>query len=250
MLYQFLTGRLPYEGSSLAELAIRQQNEKPLPPETYNSDVPATVSAAVMRALDADPAVRYVSAAEMSDGLERGLRGEDVTVALTRADDDLAGYSRAEAATRPLERTSRTAQRPPPPPQSVPIPPRPTVKQRSLPARAARFLGCLLSLVLIAALVAGSFAATRELARLVGEAEFSSMSHQGARDSIQIALLGERALFAAVYDQRSNLGLVRWHAKESCCRMASMLKRREDAPPPALPGDYAKDAAAALDQLL
>lgn len=156
VLYQFLTGRLPYEGSSLAELAIRQQNEKPLPPETYNSDVPATVSAAVMRALDADPAVRYVSAAEMSDGLERGLRGEDVTVALTRADDDLAGYSRAEAATRPLERTSRTAQRPPPPPQSVPIPPRPTVKKRSLPARAARFLGGLLALVLIAALVAGA----------------------------------------------------------------------------------------------
>ena len=156
VLYQFLTGRLPYEGSSLAELAIRQQNEKPLPPETYNSDVPATVSAAVMRALDADPAVRYVSAAEMSDGLERGLRGEDVTVALTRADDDLAGYSRAEAATRPLERTSRTAQRPPPPPQSVPIPPRPTVKRRSLPARVARFLGGLLALVLIAALVAGA----------------------------------------------------------------------------------------------
>ncbi len=102
----------------------------------------------------------------------------------------------------------------------------------------------------IAALVAGSFAATRELARLVGEAEFTSMSHQGARDSIQIALLGERALFAAVYDQRSNLGLVRWHAKESCGRMASVLQHRSDVPPPALPGDYAKDAAAALDQLL
>ena len=33
VLYQFLTGRLPYEGSSLAELAVRQQNEQPLPPE-------------------------------------------------------------------------------------------------------------------------------------------------------------------------------------------------------------------------
>ena len=32
VLYQFLTGRLPYEGSTLAELAVRQQNEKPLPP--------------------------------------------------------------------------------------------------------------------------------------------------------------------------------------------------------------------------
>ena len=40
VLYQFLTGRLPYEGSSLAELAVRQQNEKPLPPSTYNAEVP------------------------------------------------------------------------------------------------------------------------------------------------------------------------------------------------------------------
>ena len=102
----------------------------------------------------------------------------------------------------------------------------------------------------IAALVAGSFAATRELARLLGESEFSSMSHQGARDSIQIALLGERALFAAVYDQRSNLGLVRWHAKECCGRMIAVLRARASVPPPALPGDYAKDATAALDQLL
>ena len=33
VLYQFLTGRLPYEGASLAELAVRQQSEQPLPPE-------------------------------------------------------------------------------------------------------------------------------------------------------------------------------------------------------------------------
>ena len=40
VLYQFLTGRLPYEGSTLAELAVRQQNERPLPPSTYNPEVP------------------------------------------------------------------------------------------------------------------------------------------------------------------------------------------------------------------
>ena len=32
VLYQFLTGRLPYEGASLAELAVRQQSEQPLQP--------------------------------------------------------------------------------------------------------------------------------------------------------------------------------------------------------------------------
>ncbi len=82
VLYQFLTGRLPYEGSSLAELAVRQQNEKPLSPSTYDGDVPEAVSAAVMRALEHDPAIRYATAAEMSDGLQRGLRGEEQTVPL------------------------------------------------------------------------------------------------------------------------------------------------------------------------
>ena len=43
VLYQFLTGRLPYEGSTLAELAVRQQNERPLPPSTYNDEVSETL---------------------------------------------------------------------------------------------------------------------------------------------------------------------------------------------------------------
>ena len=79
VLYQFLTGRLPYEGSSLAELAVRQQNEKPLPPSTYNDEVPETLGGAVLRALEGDPHRRYASADELASGLRLGLEGEDVT---------------------------------------------------------------------------------------------------------------------------------------------------------------------------
>lgn len=108
------------------------------------------------------------------------------------------------------------------------------------------------SLESIAALVAGSFAATREMARLMGEQEFSTMVHQGRRDSIQICLVGDRALFAAVFDGRTNLGLVRWHSRESCERLAGLFQRiveRVDEPGSALPSDFGKDAAAALDKL-
>jgi len=157
VLYQFLTGRLPYEGSSLAELAIRQQNEKPLSPRTYNSDVPETVSASVMRALEGDKNIRFHTAGALSDGLERGLRGEDVTIQM---DDDGPRtpdhFPMAETATRPLERTARTAHRPaPPPPRYKGVPPRPTVKKRSLFSRTLRFLMGMLALVLIAGAVAG-----------------------------------------------------------------------------------------------
>jgi serine/threonine protein kinase len=43
VLYQFLTGRLPYEGASLAELAVRQQSEQPLHPSSYSDGVPESV---------------------------------------------------------------------------------------------------------------------------------------------------------------------------------------------------------------
>lgn len=156
VLYQFLTGRLPYEGSSLAELAIRQQNEKPLPPRTYNGDVPESVSAAVMVALEGDKSRRFATAAALSDGLQRGLRGEDVTEVLDEPSDS-GEIRRAETATRPLERTTRIAHRPTPPPPRYrdPVIAPPPRRKRSFLRSAFRFLMGLIALLLIAAVVAG-----------------------------------------------------------------------------------------------
>jgi len=177
VLYQFLTGRLPYEGSSLAELAVRQQNEKPLPPSTYDDDVPETLGAAVLRALEGDPARRYASAAELAGGLELGLRGEDVTLPLeagTSATRVLGG----ETATRRLDRTGPTEFRPaaspgrrPPPrvaPAPEPAPPRRYAEpKRSLFSRFARFVMALVALVLIAAVVAAAVIYTTDKATSV-----------------------------------------------------------------------------------
>jgi serine/threonine-protein kinase len=62
VLYQFLTGRLPYEGASLAELAVRQQSEQPLHPSNYNEAVPQSVGDAVLVALESDPSRRFAAA--------------------------------------------------------------------------------------------------------------------------------------------------------------------------------------------
>jgi len=162
VLYQFLTGRLPYEGSSLAELAVRQQNEKPLPPSTYNDEVPGTVGAAVLRALEGDPSRRYASADELAGGLQLGLQGEDVTLPLeegTAKTRVLGG----ETATRRIDRTEQTEFRPASPTRrpasrtSPPPPPRPaTEPRRSFFSRFARFTMALVALVLIAAAVAAA----------------------------------------------------------------------------------------------
>jgi predicted regulator of Ras-like GTPase activity (Roadblock/LC7/MglB family) len=110
------------------------------------------------------------------------------------------------------------------------------------------------SLESISALVAGSFAATREMARLLGEDEFSTLFHQGNRDSIQISLVGDRALFAMVFDERTNLGLVRYYAVETTRRLNSILGEIGSRKPSAegaegLASDFSTSAAAALDKL-
>ena len=187
VLYQFLTGRLPYEGSSLAELAIRQQNEKPLSPRTYNADVPETVSASVMRALEGDKNIRFTTAGALADGLERGLRGEDVTLQLT--DDrptEPEHFPSAETATRPMERTSRTAHRPaPPPPRYKSPPPRPKLKKRSFMSRFARFVFGLVALVLIAGVVAGAVIALTDRAASVKVREWTEKSVNGATKDLK-----------------------------------------------------------------
>jgi predicted regulator of Ras-like GTPase activity (Roadblock/LC7/MglB family) len=66
----------------------------------------------------------------------------------------------------------------------------------------------------LAALLAGSFASTREIARLVGEPEFSVLFHQGKKDHIHISLVGERTILVVIFDDRTTIGMVRLYAKE------------------------------------
>jgi serine/threonine protein kinase len=179
VLYQFLTGRLPYEGSSLAELAVRQQNEKPLPPSTYDSAVPETLGAAVLRALEGDPERRYASAGELAQGLRLGLEGEDVTLpgeegtSATRVlgGDTAAtrhmGRDTAQTEHRPPSQTRRPAPRaaaPPPAPPPVAPPPAGQLQHRGAFSRFVRFVLALVALVLVAAAVATAVIVTTDKA--------------------------------------------------------------------------------------
>ncbi|MGN6664057.1 MAG: protein kinase domain-containing protein [Solirubrobacterales bacterium] len=178
VLYQFLTGRLPYEGSSLAELAVRQQNEKPLPPSTYDSEVPETLGAAVLRALEGDVNRRYASADELAAGLRLGLEGGDVTLPLeegTSATGVLGGETavtrhmgRDTAATeyRPASPTRRPQPRPAAPaPAPVPPPPRAAEpRKRGAFSRFFRFVMAAIALILVAAAVATAVIVTTDKA--------------------------------------------------------------------------------------
>jgi eukaryotic-like serine/threonine-protein kinase len=73
--YQLITGRLPYEASSLSELALKQQREAPVPLDELNPDVPPALAAAVASALEIDQRFRPHDAMELAGALQDGARG-------------------------------------------------------------------------------------------------------------------------------------------------------------------------------
>jgi len=199
VLYQFLTGRLPYEGSTLAELAVRQQNETPLPPSTYNEEVPDTLGSAVLRALEGDPSRRYGSAGELAAGLHRGLDGEDVGLPPTEGSEQ-TNVMGSETATRRLDQTERTelrrpsqtrrpaprAPRPAPPPPAAAPPLRPA--KPSAFSRFVRLMLAIVALVLIAAAVATAVIVSTDKATGVKAREIAGDTIDKVVDEIKEAV--------------------------------------------------------------
>ncbi len=73
--YQLISGRLPYEASSLTELALKQQQEEPAKLDTLVAAVNPELADAVAGALALDPRYRYRTAQEMRKALHDGSRG-------------------------------------------------------------------------------------------------------------------------------------------------------------------------------
>jgi serine/threonine protein kinase len=160
VLYQFLTARLPWEGTTLAELAMRRESESPLSPSTYDSSVPDTLSEAVLTALAGEPAARYGTARSLASALRAGLSG----VELPPPDGSEAPTSALAAATAPTRVLD--SGEPPTPVVAEPVRRRPAPAprastpsgppRRSRGSRLARALGFVLLVVILAAIIAGA----------------------------------------------------------------------------------------------
>ncbi|HEY1834902.1 MAG TPA: serine/threonine-protein kinase [Solirubrobacteraceae bacterium] len=73
--YQLMSGRLPYEASSLTELALKQQQEAPPTLDTLVGAVGPELADAVAVALALEPSGRYATAQDMRKALNAGARG-------------------------------------------------------------------------------------------------------------------------------------------------------------------------------
>ena len=73
--YQLLSGRLPYEASSLSELALKQQRESPTPLDELNPRIPHELALAVALALALDQSHRPADTPAFAEALRNGLHG-------------------------------------------------------------------------------------------------------------------------------------------------------------------------------
>ncbi|MEN9359351.1 MAG: hypothetical protein RL095_886 [Verrucomicrobiota bacterium] len=84
---------------------------------------------------------------------------------------------------------------------------------------------------LLAALVAGSYAATRELAGVVGERDFDSIVHQGKGKGLLMHAIGTDVVLLVVFNQEASPGLVKMYADRSSRNLEALFDEisRRDA---------------------
>jgi beta-lactam-binding protein with PASTA domain len=131
VLYEMLTGEMPFDADTPLGIAMKHVNGHLVPPQVLNPEVPDGINAVTVRLLAKNPEDRYANDAELIEDLERVVAGLDPSGATTEMATSLLPAATTRLST-------------PPPPQSV----RPNKKKR----RAAPFVLALLALLLLAPL--------------------------------------------------------------------------------------------------
>lgn len=78
VLYEMLTGRLPFEGDSAVSVAIQHLSSVPLAPRDIDHSIPEPLELICMKAMNSDPNKRYASADAMIEDLEKFRRDPSV----------------------------------------------------------------------------------------------------------------------------------------------------------------------------
>ena len=77
VLYEMVTGQLPFDADTPVSVALKHMQEKPEEPIEVNPNVPVAVNKIIMKALQKDTTLRYQTATEMLDDLRKSLKNPD-----------------------------------------------------------------------------------------------------------------------------------------------------------------------------
>lgn len=106
-----------------------------------------------------------------------------------------------------------------------------------------------------ATLSAADFAATSQLASLIGEKEFSTLFHQGEKENLYVSLVADRIILAVIFDTRTTLGLVRVKTKSTVTELEKTFRgifskvKKESVPRKEIDDDFTRIAEEEIDRL-
>ncbi len=88
VMYEMLTGRVPFDADTPVSVALKQVQEEPVEPIKINDTIPLSVNRIVLKAMQKDPNTRYQDATEMLKDLKLALKrpNEDFVELVTRDD--------------------------------------------------------------------------------------------------------------------------------------------------------------------
>jgi serine/threonine protein kinase len=168
VLYQMLTGRVPFDGPTDFAILKAQLDDPPVPPGSIVPDIPAWLDRAVLKALAKDPAARFQTVEEMRLYLNR--QGTVVPEVRTQTVEDFptlvlppkANPTPAPSSPATIE-TDRTRLPPPPPPvlpTNVAVPST-SYRPVETPKGKVGWIAAVLAAVFVAIVAVGSFLWTR-----------------------------------------------------------------------------------------
>jgi serine/threonine-protein kinase len=114
VLYELLTGVVPFSGDTPVEIAMKHLSTVPEPPSAKRAEIPRDLDMVVMRALAKDPSERYHSAEEMDADLRRISRGVAISPATEEAATAIISRPPSTAVTEITSRTRETVPYAPP----------------------------------------------------------------------------------------------------------------------------------------
>lgn len=88
MLYEMLTGQLPFEADSAVSVAIMQLQSNPKPPREINPEIPMGLEEIILRAMRKEPSQRYQSAEEMLKDLQKVNKKPDTVFGYEYPEDE------------------------------------------------------------------------------------------------------------------------------------------------------------------
>ena len=74
VMYEMLTGRVPFDADTPVSVALKHMQEEPIPPKEINDKIPDSVNDIILKAMRKDTSLRYQSATEMLRDLKRALK--------------------------------------------------------------------------------------------------------------------------------------------------------------------------------